>query len=85
MMPVVTPVLQVRLLGDFSLVSDARTYQTCVTILERELAVGPSSATRRVYEQYIQAEESWTPLSVPELAQFYRHTLHTRTDHYSLR
>ncbi len=46
-----------------------RTYQTCVTVLERELAVGPSSATRRLYEQYIQAEESWTPLRAPQLSQ----------------
>jgi DNA-binding SARP family transcriptional activator len=47
----------------------ARTYQACVTVLERELAVGPSSATRRVYEQYIQTEESWTTLRVSALAR----------------
>ena len=33
-----------------------RTYQNCSTILEHELAVEPSAATREVYEQILQAE-----------------------------
>jgi DNA-binding SARP family transcriptional activator len=34
----------------------ARTYQNCSAILEQELAVGPSAATREVYRQLLQAE-----------------------------
>lgn len=34
-----------------------RTYQRCVAVLERELAVEPGPATRRVYEQLIQSEQ----------------------------
>ena len=33
-----------------------RTYQNCSTILEHELAVGPSAATHQVYEQLMQME-----------------------------
>jgi len=34
-----------------------RTYQRCVAVLERELAVEPGPATRRVYEQLIQSKQ----------------------------
>ena len=34
-----------------------RTYQRCVAILERELAVEPGPTTRRVYEQLIQSKQ----------------------------
>ena len=34
-----------------------RTYQRCVAVLERELAVEPGPATRQVYEQLIQSEQ----------------------------
>jgi DNA-binding SARP family transcriptional activator len=33
-----------------------RVYHTCATVLQRELDVGPSAATRRVYEQLLGAE-----------------------------
>lgn len=34
-----------------------RTYTTCVKVLERELAVAPSSLTRDLYQRIVQAEE----------------------------
>ena len=34
-----------------------RTYQRCVAVLERELAVEPGPATRQVYEQLIHSEQ----------------------------
>jgi DNA-binding SARP family transcriptional activator len=34
-----------------------RTYQRCVAVLERELAVEPGPTTRRVYEQLIQSKQ----------------------------
>ncbi|MFL5803257.1 MAG: BTAD domain-containing putative transcriptional regulator [Roseiflexaceae bacterium] len=36
--------------------SALRTYQTCATVLERELGVEPSAATRAVYEQVLRIE-----------------------------
>ncbi len=35
-----------------------RTYHTCITILERELATGPSEATRQAYEALVQIDTS---------------------------
>ncbi len=37
--------------------SAVRTYHTCVTVLERELATEPSWATREVYERLVQAKK----------------------------
>jgi predicted ATPase len=46
-----------------------RTYHQCATILERELDVKPSRATREVYEQLVAVEEtSMPPRTVPERA-----------------
>jgi DNA-binding SARP family transcriptional activator len=42
-----------------------RTYQTCVTVLERELAVEPVPATREVYEHLLQKEEPSAPPVAP--------------------
>lgn len=45
--------------------SAVRTYHTCVTVLERELATEPSWATREVYERLVQAKkQSGFPLSI---------------------
>lgn len=44
-----------------------RTYRTCVTVLERELATEPSTATRKVYERCVQMEEAWTLSPSPRL------------------
>jgi DNA-binding SARP family transcriptional activator len=44
-----------------------RTYQNCLTVLERELAVGPSKATREVHEQCMQRDTASTPVSSPQL------------------
>jgi DNA-binding SARP family transcriptional activator len=33
-----------------------RTYQTCVAVLKRELAVEPAPTTRRAYEQFVRAQ-----------------------------
>jgi len=41
--------------GDRAAVS--RTYQTCVTVLKRELAIEPGLTTRTTYEQLMQAED----------------------------
>jgi DNA-binding SARP family transcriptional activator len=35
-----------------------RTYRSCVTVLERELAVGPSQSTRLLYEELVQSEQT---------------------------
>ncbi len=46
-----------------------RTYHQCATILERELDVMPSRATREVYEQLMAVEEPlMTPRTVPKRA-----------------
>ncbi len=37
-----------------------RIYQNCSTVLEQELGVGPSSATREAYEQFLQVESRGT-------------------------
>ena len=44
-----------------------RTYQNCITVLERELAMEPSTATREVYEQYVQRDTASTPETLPRL------------------
>ena len=44
-----------------------RTYQNCVTVLERELAVEPSAATREVYEQYAKHNATTKYTSFPHL------------------
>ena len=44
-----------------------RTYQQCVTVLERELAIEPSTATREVYEQYVQKDTAPAPASSSSL------------------
>jgi len=38
-----------------------RTYHTCVTVLQRELAVEPSAATRQAYERLLQADRLPAP------------------------
>jgi len=38
-----------------------RVYHTCASVLERELGVEPGSATRSVYEQLLQSQESAEP------------------------
>jgi len=43
-----------------------RTYQNCITVLERELAVEPSTATREVYERYTNHNIT-KPASFPRL------------------
>lgn len=44
-----------------------RTYQNCITVLERELAVEPSTATREVYGQYVQGDTASTTEASPRL------------------
>jgi len=39
-------------------VAALRTYHTCTTVLERELGVAPSHATREVYERLVQADST---------------------------
>jgi DNA-binding SARP family transcriptional activator len=44
-----------------------RTYQTCAAVLERELGVRPSTATREAYERFVEEEELWL---LPEVSHF---------------
>src|SRR5260370_10048827 len=39
-------------------VAALRTYHACTTVLERELGVAPSHATREVYERLVQADST---------------------------
>jgi DNA-binding SARP family transcriptional activator len=58
-----------RLMRLYALSSDRagalRTYHACATILQRELGVGPSPATREAYERLLQTEA--LPLPAPPL------------------
>src|SRR5579859_4225200 len=42
-----------------------RIYHTCVTVLERELAVEPSETTRRAYEALLKMDTAGSPRRVP--------------------
>jgi predicted ATPase/DNA-binding SARP family transcriptional activator len=43
-----------------------RVYQTCATVLERELAVEPSAATREAYEQVLRVDVQARPMLPPQ-------------------
>jgi predicted ATPase/DNA-binding SARP family transcriptional activator len=43
-----------------------RVYQTCATVLERELAVEPSAATREAYEQSLKVDAQARPVTPPQ-------------------
>jgi predicted ATPase/DNA-binding SARP family transcriptional activator len=43
-----------------------RVYQSCATVLERELAVEPSAATREVYEQLLKVDIQVQPVLPPQ-------------------
>jgi predicted ATPase/DNA-binding SARP family transcriptional activator len=43
-----------------------RVYQTCATVLERELAVEPSAATREAYEQLLKVDVQARPVLPPQ-------------------
>src|SRR5262245_20445012 len=43
-----------------------RVYQTCATVLERELAVEPSAATREAYEQLLKVDAQVQPVMAPQ-------------------
>jgi len=45
-----------------------RTYHACATVLEREMAVPPSRATRKVYEQLLQKDAPSVPAAAPSAA-----------------
>lgn len=61
-----------------------RIYQRCVAVLERELAVEPGPATRRVYEQLFHSEQP-RPYTVMKHAKNDLETLYTvHIDQYSL-
>jgi DNA-binding SARP family transcriptional activator len=49
--------------------SALRVYHTCTTVLQRELAVEPSAATREAYEQLLNAESRPSP-TVPTTTAF---------------
>lgn len=48
--------------------SALRAYHTCATLLERDLGVEPSHATREVYERLLQTEETSTEQAIPRTA-----------------
>ena len=68
-----------------------RTYQNCSTILEQELAVGPSAATREVYEQLLQTEHRCAqsptarPSQAPQERQFQAHQVERGKRHVQIR
>lgn len=45
--------------------SALRTYHTCATLLERDLGIEPSHATREVYERLLQTEETSREHAIP--------------------
>jgi DNA-binding SARP family transcriptional activator len=57
-----------------------RVYQNCIAALERELAVEPEPATRRVYEQLIHSEQNRPSMikSRPESVLEVFDTLHSK-------
>ncbi len=68
-----------------------RTYQNCSTILEHELAVGPSAATREAYEQLLQTEQrcahstSARPSQAPQEQPFQSHQVERGKRHVRIR